>query len=126
MRDKSKQKTYLKQRAKGDSTRKAAKIAGISHATAIRAEADPRLRTSMAIALDKAGATDIKIASVVFRNLDAKRVLPPGEDGKSKKVDDGQVQLKAAELAGKFRGDFVERAELKVTGGVKLITNVKE
>ena len=126
MRDKVKQKKYITERAKGKSIRKACAAAGVPLQTAVRAEKDPAIKSAMARALERAGATEDKIAQVVFRNLEAKKILPPGEDGKSKKVDDGQVQLKAAELAGKFRGDFVERSELKLTGGVRLITNVKD
>lgn len=141
MRDKKAQKEYLKARAKGDSTRKAAKKAGISHATAIRAEADPKIRTAMAKALDRAGATDDKIAEVVVRNLDAQKVISANiiskyGDGMADahsttkdfiEVPDGPTQLKAAELAGKFRGDFIERSEVELKGAVtiRIKSNVK-
>jgi len=116
MRDKAKQTKYLKARAVGrKSIRKAAKEAGVNERTAFRAEKDPEIKSAMAKALHRAGATEDKIATVVFRNLDAKK-LYTGDDGKQKKVDDGQVQLKAAEIAGKFRGDFVEKKEVKLGG----------
>jgi len=115
MRDKVKQKKYITERAKGKSIRKAAAAADVPLQTAVRAEKDPEIKSAMAKALHRAGATEDKIATVVFRNLDAKK-LYTGDDGKQKKVDDGQVQLKAAEIAGKFRGDFVEKKEVKLGG----------
>jgi hypothetical protein len=126
MRDKVKQKAYIKERVKGKSIRKAAKAADVPVRTAARAEKDPEIRSAMARALDRVGATDDKIAQVVYRNLDAKKVLPPGEDGKSKKVDDGQVQLKAAELAGKFRGDFIDKQEVEHKGTVTMAVEVMD
>jgi len=139
MRDKEAEKRYLKERAKGASQRKAAARAGIHRATAIRAEHDPRILSAMARALEKAGCTEDKIAEVVYRNLDATKVISANvirgkpdsladeKDGMADAhsmtkdfidVPDGPTQLKAAELAGKFRGDFIERVEH--SGDVKL------
>ena len=126
MRDKRKEDRYIKERViKRKSIRKAAKAAGIGVATAARAEADPRIKSEMAKALDKAGATKDKIAEVVARNLDAQKVISANIVAKNGEgmadahsmtkdfveVPDGPTQLKAAELCGKFRGDFVERHE---------------
>ena len=138
MKDKSKQKKYLTERAKGNTQSKSAKIAGISKRTAVRTEKDPIVRTRMQIAFEKNGGNADKIAVTVIRNLDAQKVISAnvmaGNDMKDAgsmtkdfiEVPDCMAQLKAAELAGKFCGDFVEKAELKVTGGVVLITNVKD
>jgi hypothetical protein len=137
MRDKAKEKAYLGQRAKGKSIRKAAKASGVSVATAARAEADPRIRSEMAVALEKAGAGKDKIAEVVARNLDAQKVISANILNKSGEgmaeahsqtkdfieVPDAMAQLKAAELAGKFRGDFIERVD--VTGQVAVVEIVK-
>jgi DNA-binding XRE family transcriptional regulator len=128
MRDKEAQKKYLKERVKGASQRKAAKRAGVSRATALRAEKDPVIKTAMAKALDKAGATEDKIAEVVCRNLDAQKVISANIINKSGdgmaaahsqtkdfiEVPDCMAQLKAAELAGKFRQDFIEKEESDV------------
>lgn len=132
MRDKEAEKRYLKERAKGASQRKAAKRAGISRPTAVRAEKDPRIKTAMALALERAGCTEDKIAEVVYRNMDATKVISANvirgksdsladeKDGMADahsmtkdfiNVPDGPTQLKAAELAGKFRGDFIEKHE---------------
>lgn len=141
MRDPVKKAKYLKERVvKRKSIRKAAKSAGISVATAARAEKDPAIQNAMARALEKAGATEDKIAEVVARNLDAQKVISAniiakGGEGMADahgmtkdfiEVPDGAVQLKAAELAGKFRGDFIEKKQVEHVGGVRLITNVKD
>lgn len=148
MRDKIAQKKYITERAKGKSTRKAAKAAGISHATAMRAEKDPHIKTAMTLALERAGCTEDKIAEVITRNLDAQKVIsaniirnknsPISDDQDGMKdadentkdfveVPDGPTQLKAAELAGKFRQDFVERTEMELKGAVtiRIKSNVK-
>ena len=145
MKDKEKEKKYLKERAKGKSYRKAAIAAGVSKSTATRAERDPRIKSEMARALERVGCTSDKIAQVVHRNLDASKVISANIIKKGKEandrdgmkdadentkdfveVPDGAVQLKATELAGKFRGDFVERKEIEHKGLVRIITNVED
>lgn len=126
MRDKVKEKRYLKERViNKKSIRKAAEASGVNERTAFRAEADPRIKSAMAKALERAGATEDKIAQVVARNLDAQKVISANIINKSGEgmkdadsmtkdfieVPDGTVQLKAAELAGKFRSDFIERVQ---------------
>lgn len=125
MRDKEAEKRYIRERAKGKSIRKAAAAAKVAPATAMRAEYDPRIRSAMAKALERVGCTEDKIAEVVKRNLDAQKVISANIIAKSGEgmadahsmtkdfveVPDGPTQLKAAELAGKFRGDFTEKVE---------------
>lgn len=126
MIDKAKEEKYLLARVKKKkSIRKAAQEAGISDSTAFRAERDPRIKSEMAAALEKAGGTADKIAQVVVRNLNAQKVISANIISKSGEgmkdadsmtkdfieVPDGAVQLKAAELAGKFRADFIERVQ---------------
>jgi hypothetical protein len=141
MRDKVAEKRYLRERAKGKPQNKAAKAAGISRRTAIRADKDPRIQSAMAKALDKVGCTEEKIATTVFEALDATKVISANVVAKSGDgmadansmtkdfvdVPDFQARIKAAELAGKFRGDFVERSELELKGAVtiRIKSNVK-
>lgn len=137
MRDKVAQKTYLTRRVKGDSTRKAAKAAKISHATAIRAEKDPRIKSAMARALEKVGCTERHIAQVVYEGTKADKVISANIIAKSGEgmadahsmtkdfieVPDHPSRIKAAELAGKFRGDFTEKVEH--SGQVAVVEVVK-
>jgi len=137
MRDKDKEDKYIKERAvKRKSIRNAAKSAGISLATAARAEADPRIRSEMAIAIDEAAkrrgykSAKDKIADTVIESLEATKVIsanviaPDGEGMKDAnsmtkdfvEVPDFQARIKAADLAGKFRGDFIERHEIGSPG----------
>jgi hypothetical protein len=125
MRDKIAQKKYITERVKGKSYRKAAKAAGISKATAFRAERDPEIKSAMARALERVGCTEDKIAQTVLEALDATKVIsanvvaPNGEGMKDAHsmtkdfidVPDYAVRCKAAELAGKFRGDFASDRE---------------
>lgn len=76
------------------------------------------MQSEMARALEKAGVTSDRIARKVADLMDAKKVVSAvaGKDAGAGTVDfvdvpDNQVQLKAAELAGKFRGDFTEKVE---------------
>lgn len=138
MRDKAKEKAYLKERAKGKSIRKAAAAAGVAKATAFRAEADPRIRSEMAIALEKAGATKEKIAATILAAMDANKVISANVIAKSGdgmadansmtkdfvEVEDHPTRLKASELAGKFRGDFIERQEVEHSGSVTMAVEV--
>lgn len=150
MRDKEKETAYIKARAKGKSIRKAAKAAKVSTATAVRAEADPRIKSEMAVALEKAGATKDKIAQTVLEAMDATKVISAnivinqGKKGATANEQDGmkpadgmtkdfvdvpdyQARIKAAELAGKFRGDFVEKSEVELKGAItiRIRSNVK-
>lgn len=142
MRNKAKEAKYLKERIVNKKTQSAAaKAAKISRRTAIRAEQDPRVLSEMAQALDTAGGTKSKIAETVVRNLDAQKVISAnivinqGKRGATADEKDGMkpadvmtkdfvevpdcmAQLKAAELAGKFRGDFVEKQEVKHSGNI--------
>jgi len=132
MRDKQAEKRYLKERGKGKSIRKAAKAAGVPLRTAARAEGDPKLKSEMAQALEKVGATKEKIALTVLEAMDATKVISANvvrgrsdsladeKDGMADAhsmtkdfvdVPDFQARIKAAELAGKFRGDFTEKVE---------------
>lgn len=143
MRDKEAQRKYITQRVKGNSTRKAAKEAGISHATAMRAEKDPRIKSAMAKALDKVGCTEKKIAQTVLEALDATKVISANivrkgataseRDGMKDAdentkdfvdVPDFQARIKAAELAGKFRGDFIEKQQVEHSGSVSHVVEV--
>jgi hypothetical protein len=135
MRDKSKQKVYLKERVKGNSIRKAAAAANVSRKTAERAEKDPEIKSAMRRALDKVGADDKKIARTVFEGLDATKVISANiinqagdghADANSMTKDfidvpDYQSRIKAAELAGKFRGDFIERSQVDLNANMKMI-----
>lgn len=127
MRDKAKEAKYLRERVvKRKSVRKAAKAAGVSIPTAFRAERDPKIKSAMAAALDKVGATEEKIARTIANALDANKVISANliaKDGEGMadahsmtkdfvEVEDHPTRLKASELAGKFRGDFIERVEL--------------
>ena len=136
MRDKAAQKRYTAERAKGKSIRKAAAAAKVSSATAFRAERDPAVKSAMARALERVAGGERKfedkLASTVIDALDATKVIsanviaPHGEGmadahGTTKDfidVPDFQARIKAAELAGKFRGDFLDRVEH--SGEVKL------
>ena len=135
-------KIYVRERAKGKTIRKAAKIAGISPTTGVTLEKrDPAFRSEMHAALDKIGCTAEKIAQTVHRNLDAQKVISANVIAKSGdemadahsmtkdfvEVPDNMAQLKAAELAGKFRSDFIERSELELKGAVtiRIRSNVK-
>lgn len=125
MQDKIKEKKYMRERVKGKSMRKAAEASGVSLPTAFRTEKDPRFKSAMAAALDRAGANEDKIAKTVCEALDANKVISAniinqGGDGMADAhsqtkdfidVPDHQVRIKAAELAGKFRGDFIERVQ---------------
>ena len=141
MRDKEALKRYTKERVvKGKSIRRAAKAAGVPVATAARAE--PLVKNAMAKALASVGCTEKKIATTVFEALDATKVISATvvrgkpdslADEKDSMADansmtkdfidvpDFQARIKAAELAGKFRGDFIERVEH--SGGVDIINH---
>jgi len=132
-------KIYVRERAKGKTIRKAAKIAGISPTTGVTLEKrDPAFRSEMHAALDKIGCTAEKIATTVLESLDATKVISANvirgkpdsiadqKDGMKEAdeytkdfvdVPDYAVRCKAAELAGKFRSDFVERVEH--SGGIE-------
>lgn len=139
-----KKQAYVKQRVKGKSIRKAAKASGVPVRTACRIEKDPQVKSAMARALEKVGCTDKKIATTVLEALDATKVISANiiinqgkknatadeQDGMKPAdvntkdfvdVPDYQARIKAAELAGKFRGDFVEKSEVKHTGKAVLI-----
>ena len=139
MRDKKKEKKYLRERAKGKPIRKAAKAAGVPVSTAAYCEKDPAIKSAMARALEKVGADDKKIATTVFEALDATKVISANIIRKGKTADerngmkdadestkdfidvpDFQSRIKAAELAGKFRGDFIEKHEVKSDMTVKV------
>jgi hypothetical protein len=128
MRDKVKQKRYIKERAKGKSIRKAAKAADVPFATAARAESDPAIKSAMTRALESVGCTDKKIATTVLEALDANKTVSAvsGKDAGAGSVDfvdvpDFPSRLKAAELAGKFRGDFVEKHQVDQNVTVSVI-----
>ena len=134
-------KIYVRERAKGATTRVAAAKAGISRPTGQKVERDPAFRSEMHKALEKVGATTEKIASTVLESLDATKVISANVVNKSGEgmadahgttkdfidVPDYAVRCKAAELAGKFRGDFVERSEMELKGAVtiRIRSNVK-
>lgn len=138
MRSKKKEQAYLKARAKGENKTQAAKKARIGRTTAWRAEKDPRVRSEMAAALEKAGVTKEKIAKTVLAALDANKVISANVIAKSGdgmadansmtkdfvEVEDHPTRLKASELAGKFRGDFIERQEVEHSGSVALAVEV--
>ena len=132
MRDKKKQAAYVKERAKGKSIRKAARASGVPVRTAQRVESDPAVKSVMSQALERVAKRrgfkiDDKISETVIDALDATKVIsanviaPNGEGMKDANsmpkdfvdVPDYQARIKAAELAGKFRGDFVEQVEVK-------------
>ena len=118
-------KVYAKERAKGASIRKAAAKAKIDKNTGLALEKSSIVKSEMHAALDKIGCTAEKIAQTVHRNLDAQKVISANIIAKSGdemadahsmtkdfvEVPDNMAQLKAAELAGKFRSDFVEKVE---------------
>ena len=133
-------RVYAKERAKGASIRKAAAKAKISKNTGVALEQSAIVKSEMHAALDKIGCTAEKIAQTVHRNLDAQKcisaniVINQGKPGATAAEKDGMkpadamtkdfvevpdcmAQLKAAELAGKFRSDFVERVEH--SGGIE-------
>jgi len=142
MQDKAKEKIYLKARmVKRMSITKAGKLAGISPRTAARVEADPRIKSEMYKALEAVGATSARIAETVNESLFATKVISANivnqsGDGMADAtimtkdfidIPDYAVRCKAAELAGKFRGDFIERSEIELKGAVtiRIKSNVK-
>ena len=134
-------KIYIRERVKGASIRKAAKKAGIDKNTGIKVEKSEAFKSEMHLALDKVGCTSEKIATTVHRNLDAQKVISANIIAKSGEgmadansmtkdfveVPDSMAQLKAAELAGKYRGDFVEKSEMELKGNItiRIRSNVK-
>lgn len=118
MADPVKTGRYLKARVGGLDKTKAAKKSGISRRTACRIEKSPEFRSAMVEALEKAGVTETRLAEKISALLDAHKCVSivSGRDANAGTVDfedvpDNAVQLKAVELAGKFRGDFLERVE---------------
>jgi len=134
-------KVYAKERAKGASIRKAAEKAKINKNTGLALERSAIVKSEMHAALDKIGCTAEKIAQTVHRNLDAQKVISANIIAKSGdemadahsmtkdfvEVPDNMAQLKAAELAGKFRSDFVEKSEVELKGAItiRIRSNVK-
>ena len=131
-------KVYAKERAKGASIRKAAEKAKINKNTGLALEQSAIVKSEMHAALDKIGCTAEKIATTVLESLDATKVISANvirgkpdsiadqKDGMKEAdeytkdfvdVPDYAVRCKAAELAGKFRSDFVERVEH--SGGIE-------
>jgi len=142
MLDKVKEKAYIRARMiDRKSIKLAAKKARISPRTAVRIEADPRVKSEMYKALEAVGATSERIAAAVLESLAATKVISANivsqsGDGMADAtimtkdfidIPDYAVRCKAAELAGKFRGDFVERSEIELKGAVivRIKSNVK-
>jgi len=142
MQDKVKERIYLRARmVERKSIKQSWKKAKISSSTAARCEADPRVKSEMYKALEACGATSERIAETVLESLSATKVISANivnqsGDGMADAtimtkdfidIPDYAVRCKAAELAGRFRGDFVERSEIELKGAItiRIKSNVK-
>lgn len=66
----------------------------------------------MTAALDRAGATDDLIASVIVQGMRARKVVTASYEGKltdAAAFEDGKLRLEAAALASKLKGHMVDR-----------------
>lgn len=113
------QKKYIDNRIKGMTQEKAYKEAGYKGGKNDACRLEKELGTngnSMAKALEEAGVTPEKMAERLNEELDAEESKwNPAEKRWDNMVSHGS-RAKGIELAGKFRGDFVEKKELSVTG----------
>lgn len=137
---KYKKSKFIRLRASGLTIEAASKKTGISMRTGARLNVDPVIKSKMARALDQVGATEIKIAKTVHEAMEATKVISAtivmkgSGDLISKsngdlaeatsmtkdfiEVPDHMARIKACELAGKFRGDFMEKQAVVHSGEV--------
>lgn len=120
------QRKYLKGLTQGKTKKAAALEAGYSESTADNAKAQIEDHVGEPLILEafkKAGLTEDSIARVCKDAMKASRVVFEGK--KVKRVKDHKTRLDAAELAGRFRGDFKERHEIAGPNGKPIETKTE-
>lgn len=111
------QAKYLKALPTSKTKKEAAMKAGYTEETADNAKQKIEAmvgKSRMREAFEKAGITDERIAKTVRQAMKAKKalVVHTGKDSSMvHETPDYSTRIKAADLAGKFRGDFVEKIE---------------
>lgn len=100
------QQKYKANRIKGMSAYKAAREAGYSHATAVRAYQNIEKRINFDEVLLRAGLTDELIGEVMYDGLTATRTLVNGEKKPERMVRHRYLET-YLKLSGKLKGDSV-------------------
>lgn len=115
----ARQVKYVKNLVKGKSKIQAALAAGYAPSTAMHAGEKVEtemVKSEIVKAFERAGLNSDSIAKVCKDAMSADKIIPLGE-GATKTVEDHKTRLDAAELVGKFRGDFKEIHELSGPNG---------
>lgn len=132
------QAAYLKALPKSKTKKEAALKAGYSKHSAenVKDGIEDRIgQTRMREAFEKAGLTDSAIAKVIREATAAKSPVyikngsGPATYMKTVFTADHSTRIRAAEVAGKFRGDFIERSQISgsisVEDGLKGLTDAE-